>query len=84
MNAQEKEKRSCKEQKILDLLRDEKYYSIKVIKNKDGIALIEGLEKIKDQLTVNKILQQHNYQNIEIIQSKGKIVHINRTVRIKL
>lgn len=71
------------EERVLEFLRNKKFSSIKVIKNKGTIDIIEGLEKIRDNKKIIEILNQHSYQNIEIIQSQNKIVHINRTVRLK-
>ncbi len=74
---------SLTEERVLEFLRNKKFSSIKVIKNKGAIDIIEGLEKIRDNKKIIEILNQHSYQNIEIIQSQNKIVHINRTVRLK-
>lgn len=84
MSSLEKETLCLKEQRVLDILRNKNYSSINIIKNNGDIDIIEGLEKIRDNDRVLEILKQHDYQNIEVIRSNGKIVHINRTVRIKI
>ena len=46
--------------------------------------MIEGVERIEDRTKIVDILKQHDYQNIEIKQSDGRIVLINRTVKTKV
>ena len=73
-----------KEKKVLSLIRDKNYSSIRVLKFNGEINIIEGVEKIYEKKKITAILNEHSYQNIEIIQSDKKIVHINRTVRVKV
>lgn len=74
---------TTEEEQVIDTLRNDNYCTIKILKNKGEIDIIEGVEKIRDNDQIKEILNQYSYQNIEIIQTKNRIVHINRTVRIK-
>lgn len=78
-----KETLTNKEKQVLATIRNKNYFSVKVIKSNGEIDIIEGVEKIRDDDKINEILKEHSYQNLEIIQTSNKIVHINRTVRIK-
>ncbi|WP_346881265.1 hypothetical protein [uncultured Algibacter sp.] len=73
-----------KEKQVLSILRDKNYSSVRILKSNGEINIIEGVEKICEKKKIIALLNEHNYQNIEIIQSDKKIVHINRTVRVKV
>ena len=75
---------SKEENSVVDILRNESFSSITINKKNGKISLVEGLEVITDTNKISKILGQHSYQNVHIVQSKNQIVHINRTVKIKL
>ena len=69
---------------MIQMIRNEKFQSLKIIKRNGRIDMIEGVEHIEEKQRIVDILKQHNYQNIEIKQSDGRIVHINRTVKTKV
>ena len=75
---------SIEETQIIEMIRNEKFQSLKIIKRNGRIDMIEGVERIEEKQRIVDILKQHNYQNIEIKQSDGRIVHINRTVKTKV
>ena len=69
---------------LLAIVRDRKYLSIK-IKMKDGrIDLIEGIEHIDTQTRIIDLLKEGRYQDIELKQENGKVVHVKRTTKRKL
>ena len=72
------------ELQVISILRVDKFQFVKIIKRNGKIDLIEGIEEIKTKEKIVQILKQHDYQNIEIKQASGRIVHINRTVRTKV
>ncbi|MEQ3664188.1 hypothetical protein [Olleya sp.] len=57
---------------------------MRIVKRDGRIDMIEGVERIEDRTKIVDILKQHDYQNIEIKQSDGRIVLINRTVKTKV
>ena len=75
---------SLEEKQMIEMIRDEKFQSLKITKRNGRIDMIEGVERIEEKQRIVDILKQHNYQNIEIKQSDGRIVHINRTVKTKV
>ncbi|WP_010180412.1 hypothetical protein [Aquimarina agarilytica] len=72
-----------KEIRVVEMLRNENFESLKVLKRNGKIDIIEGIEKIKDTKKIVDLLKQYEFQNLEIKQNDGRIVHINRTVREK-
>lgn len=72
-----------KEIRVVEMLRNENFESLKVLKRNGNIDIIEGIEKIKDAKKIVDLLKQYEFQNLEIKQNNGRIVHINRTVREK-
>ena len=52
---------------------------------KDGrIDLIEGIEHIYKQTRIIDLLKEGRYQDIELKQENGKVVHVKRTTKRKL
>ncbi len=78
------EELTLEEKQMIEMIRNEKFQSLKIIKKNGRIDMIEGVERIEERQRIVDILKQHNYQNIEIKQSDGRIVHINRTVKTKV
>ncbi|GAK75680.1 hypothetical protein JCM19296_1272 [Nonlabens ulvanivorans] len=66
------------------MTRNQKFQSLRIVKRDGRIDMIEGVERIEDRTKIVDILKQHDYQNIEIKQSDGRIVLINRTVKTKV
>ncbi len=79
----EKLQLSKEEVRVVKMLRNENFESLKVLKRNGKIDIIEGIEKIKDAKKIIDLLKQYEFQNLEIKQNNGRIVHINRTVREK-
>ena len=75
---------SLQEQQLIEMLRNDKFQSLKVTKKNGRIDMLEGIERIEERLRIVDILNQHDYQVIEIKQNDGRIVHINRTVKTKV
>lgn len=78
------ERLSLKEKQMIEMIRNEKFQSLKIIKKNGRTDMIEGVERVEERQRIVDILREHNYQNIEIKQSDGHIVHISRTVKIKV
>lgn len=75
---------SPEELQLIEMTRNQKFQSLRIVKRDGRIDMIEGVERIEDRTKIVDILQQHDYQNIEIKQSDGRIVLINRTVKTKV
>lgn len=75
---------SPEELQLIEMTRNQKFQSLRILKRDGRIDMIEGVERIEDRTKIVDILKQHDYQNIEIKQSDGKIVLINRTVKTKV
>ena len=75
---------SPEELQLIEMTRNQKFQSLRIVKRDGRIDMIEGVERIEDRTKIVDILKQHNYQNIEIKQSDGRIVLINRTVKTKV
>lgn len=78
---------STEESMLLKSVRNGEYNSIEVIMNDGKIQRIESSEQVDlknnpdDVLEqVKKILSQHNYQNINLIQKDGKVSSLKRTI----
>lgn len=69
---------------VLSVVREKDFQSIKITKKNGEIDMIEGVERIEGERKIVDLLKQGKYQNIEVKQSNGKVVCINRTVRKKL
>lgn len=69
---------------IILLMRSQKFESIKITKKNGEIYTIEGTEKMEaNYADVLDILKEHEYQAVEIIQVKGRIVTFKRTIKSK-
>ncbi|WP_282068561.1 hypothetical protein [Olleya namhaensis] len=75
---------SPEELQLIEMTRNQKFQSLRIVKRDGRIDMIEGVERIEDRTKIVDILKQHDYQNIEIKQSDGRIVLINRTVKTKV
>lgn len=75
---------SPEELQLIKMTRNQKFQSLRIVKRDGRIDMIEGVERIEDRTKIVDILKQHDYQNIEIKQSDGRIVLINRTVKTKV
>lgn len=75
---------SREELQLIEMTRNKKFQSLRIVKRDGRIDMIEGVERIEDKTKIVDILKQHDYQNIEIKQSDGRIVLINRTVKTKV
>ena len=69
------------EERVLHALYDKKTESIKVIKKKGEIEVIELEQNVVVDKKIIDILKEQKYQNIEIKQHNGKITKIKRTVK---
>ena len=77
------ERLSLEEQQLIQMIRNNKFQSLKVIKKNGKIDMLEGVERIEKRMRIVDVLNQHDYQNIEIKQANGVIVSLKRTVRTK-
>jgi hypothetical protein len=75
---------SPEELQLIEMTRNQKFQSLKIIKRDGRIDMIESTERVADRSRIVDILKEHDYQNIEIKQSDGRIVLINRTVKTKV
>ena len=73
-----------KEQKVLNLLRDRKYNTVKLIKKGKELDRVECEEKLSNDKRVIDIMKEAAFQDIEIKQESGKAVYMNRIVKTKL
>lgn len=77
-------KLSKSEMQALEMIRSRKYISIKLIIKNGEVDTIEGLERLDTKERIIDVLNQHDFQNIEIKKSHGKIVCVNRVFRQKI
>lgn len=75
---------SSAEIQVLDMIRNKRYLSIKLVIKNGEIDVIEGLERLQTGGRIVDMLKQHDFQNLEIKQSNGKIVCVNRIFRKKI
>ena len=75
---------SKSEIQVLEMMRTGKYISIKLVVKNGEVDTIEGLERLDTRERIINVLKQHDFQNIEIKQSHGKIVCVNRIFRQKV
>lgn len=75
---------SISEMRVLEIIRKKKYVSIKLVIKNGEVDTIEGLERLDTSERIVDMLKQHDFQNIEIKQSHGKIVCVNRIFRQKV
>jgi hypothetical protein len=69
---------------VLEMIRNKSCLSIKLIIKNGEVEAIEGLERLETGERIIDVLKQHDFQNLEIKQSHGKIVCVNRTFRKKI
>ncbi len=73
-----------KEVKVLNLIQEKNYHSVKIIKRKGQLDRVECEEKMPIDKKVIDIMRDAAFQSISINQEDGKAVHINRVVKQKL
>ena len=75
---------SISEMQALEMIRSRRYISIKLVIKNGEVDTIEGLERLDTKERIIDVLKQHDFQNIEIKKSHGKIVCVNRVFRQKI
>lgn len=75
---------SSVEIQVLEMIRSKRFLSIKLIIKNGEVDVIEGLERLQTGKRIIDMLKQHDFQNLEIKQSNGKIVCVNRMFRKKI
>lgn len=75
---------SREELELLSFIKLNNFKSIKVIRRNGKIDRFEGTEKLNPRKRMIDILNQGDYQNIEVKQENGKVVCIHRTVKRKI
>jgi len=75
---------SSSEIQVLEMIRNKRFLSIKLIIKNGEVDVIEGLERINTGERIIDVLKQHDFQNLEIKQSNGKIVCVNRIFKKKI
>jgi len=83
-NKQEHSGLSPSEIQVLEMVRSKRFLSIKLIIKNGEVDAIEGLERLDTGERIIDMLKQHDFQNLEIKQSNGKIVCVNRIFRKKI
>jgi hypothetical protein len=84
MNKQESLELAPSEIQVLEMIRNKRFISIKLIIKNGEVDVIEGLERMHTGERIIDLLKQHDFQNLEIKQSNGKIVCVNRIFRKKV
>ncbi|PIB27552.1 hypothetical protein BFP77_11730 [Maribacter sp. 4U21] len=69
---------------VLEMIRNKRFLSIKLIIKNGEVDVIEGMERIHTGERIIDLLRQHDFQNLEIKQSNGRIVCVNRIFRKKV
>ena len=69
---------------VLEMIRNKRFLSIKLIIKNGEVDTIEGLERLHTGERIIDMLKQHDFQNLEIKQSNGKIVCVNRIFKKKI
>jgi hypothetical protein len=75
---------SSSEIQVLEMIRNKRFLSIKLIIKNGEVDVIEGLERLDTGERIIDMLKQHDFQNLEIKQSNGRIVCVNRVFRKKV
>jgi hypothetical protein len=75
---------SSSEIQVLEMIRNKRFLSIKLIIKNGEVDVIEGLERLDTGERIIDMLKQHDFQNLEIKQSNGRIVCVNRIFRKKV
>jgi hypothetical protein len=84
INKQESLELTHSEIQVLEMIRNKRFISIKLIVKNGEVDVIEGLERMHTGERIIDLLKQHDFQNLEIKQSNGKIVCVNRIFRKKV
>jgi len=84
INEQQSLRLTPSEIQVLEMIRNKRFISIKVIIKNGEVDTIEGLERLDTGERIIDMLKQHDFQNLEIKQSNGKIVCVNRIFRKKI
>lgn len=72
------------ELELLSFIKQNDFQTIKITRKYGEIDRLEGIERIDREKRIVDILNEGDYQNIELKQEDGKIVCIHRTVKKKL
>ncbi len=72
------------ELQVLLILRSENFESVKITKKGGEIDTIESTEIVSNGKRILNILKEHDYQDIEIKQARGKVVQIKRTIKERI
>jgi len=72
------------EDMVLEAIQNKEFENITIIKKDDTIDRIESTQKIIADKRIIDILKEQDYQDIEIKQQNGKVIHIKRTVKQKI
>ena len=72
------------EKEILSYIRGKKYSEIKIRFLEGKINLIELSDHPEISSTIEGILKEANYQDLQLKKDNGKVVSIKRTVKRKL
>ena len=75
---------SSAEIQVVEMIRNKRFLSIKLIIKNGEVDVIEGLERLQTGERIIDMLKQHDFQNLEIKQSNGKIVCVNRIFKKKI
>ncbi len=75
---------SSEELKIIEIFRTKNYKQITITKKNGEIDMITATEQHLNVADLTTILKAGLYQNLEIKQSNGKIVCVNRIIRAKI
>ena len=75
---------SADERKIIEIFRTKNYKQITITKKNGAVDMITATEQHLNVEDIASILSHGLYQNLEIKQSNGKIVCVNRTIKAKL
>jgi len=77
-------KLSKEELELLAFIKMNDFQTVKVVKRNGEIDRLEGVERIASEKKIVDILNDGDYQNIELKQVDGKVVCIHRTVKRKI
>ena len=75
---------SKEELELLAFIRMNNFQTVKIVRRNGTIDRLEGVEKISSEKRIVDILNEGDYQNIELKQEDGRVVCIHRTVKRKL
>jgi len=75
---------SEQEIELLAFVKQNDFLSINIIRFNGEMIRLEGIERIASQKRIIDILNEGDYQNIELKQENGKVVSIQRTIKKRL